>query len=359
MKSICRHKINLISLSDKPGGAENVLLKMAISVRGELIFIAKSKDIHLDIPDNLSRQYLSNKNILVGMIKLIPFLGKLKKDEIVMSTHPYLNAYLGFFKRIGFLKTQLIVRECTSVFTRFYGVKKLAYQIIYKIGYPAVDLVICQTDVMKTQLMNHNRFLDPTRVIVQPNPVDVEKMILLGNLPLIEQERKDEFICTAGRLIPEKGFDILIKAFEIVHQSYPNLKLYILGEGKEKPALTQLIAHCGLQRAVVLKGHISNPAPYFKNAKLCVVSSLTEGFPNVLLEMMALNPAVVSTICAGGINSIPNISTVEVNNIEALATAMLETLKNNQPKHNPHLEFLLERSPKNFAKSTLSALAQL
>lgn len=359
MKPTCKHKINLISLSDKPGGAENVLLQMAVSVGGEFIFVTKSKDIRLDIPDTLRCKYLSKKSIFFGMINLIPVLKKLNKDEIIMSTHPYLNAYLGFFKRIGFLKTQLIVRECTSVFTRFSGVKKLAYQIIYRVGYPAVDLVICQTDVMRTQLMNHNRYLDSARVIVQPNPVDVEKMILLGDQQLLEMEKIDEFICTAGRLIPEKGFDILIKAFEIVYRSYPHLKLYLLGEGKEKQALTQLIADYNLQNAVLLKGYIANPAPYFKNAKLCVVSSITEGFPNVLLEMMALNSAIVSTICAGGITSIPNITTVGVNNIEALAIAMLETLKNKKTELNPHVDYLLGRSPKNFAKSTLSALAQL
>lgn len=353
-----KKEISLISLTDKPSGAENVLLKMAINVNGKLIFIAKSKDIHLDIPDDLSKVYIS-RNIYIGMLKLIPLLGKLKKDEIVMSTHPYLNAYLGFFKRIGYLKSQLIARECTSVFTRFSGVKKLAYQIIYEVGYPAVDLVICQTDIMKTQLMDHNAFLDSTRVIVQPNPVDFDKMILLGNEPFVEDDVNTEFICTAGRLIPEKGFDVLIKAFKILHKSYPNLKLYILGEGKERQVLNQLIENYKLENSVILKGHISNPAPYFKNAKLCVVSSIKEGFPNVLLEMMALNPVIVSTLCAGGIASIPNITTVEVNNSEALAAAMQNTLINNQFESNPHVDFLLERSPKNFAESTLRALARL
>lgn len=358
MMSTSKPKINLISLTDRPNGAENVLLKMAISVNGNLIFIAKNQDTRLVIPENLSKKYLSHKSKVVGMIKLLPLLAKMHKDQIVMSTHPYLNAYLGFCKRIGLFKNQLIVRECTSIFTRFSGFKKFVYQILYKLGYPAADLVVCQTDTMLNQLLDHNPFLDSSRVIVQPNPIDVDKIMDLGNEHLNQIHEGEQFICTAGRLIPEKGFDILIQAFGILRKSNPKIKLIILGEGKEREKLTNLISDLELQQSVVLNGHIANPVPYFKHAKVCVVSSITEGFPNVLLEMMASNPAVVSTMCAGGIDSIPNITTVEVNNVLALATAIQNTLDNTQTKDNPHIDYLLKRSPQNFSQSILRALAQ-
>ncbi|MFZ4263637.1 glycosyltransferase [Sphingobacterium sp. HJSM2_6] len=348
---------NIISLTDMAGGAENVMLKLAKAVNAKLIFVKKSSESRLDIPNQISVKYLSNGSIILGLLKLIPLLVKFKEDEILMSTHPYLNAFLGFFKRIGYLKTQLIVRECTSVFTRFSGLKKITYLFLYRLGYPAADLVICQTDIMKDQLLKHNVFISQNRVLVQQNPLDLSEMYFLAKQFNIHEEA--EFICAAGRLIPEKGFDILIKTFKIIHKSYPQLKLFLLGEGRERSALIKLIEDHNLQSAVFLKGYIANPAPYFKSAKLCVVSSLKEGFPNVLLEMMALNQSVVSTICAGGISTIPNITTVEVNNVEALAQAILNTLlKPKIQNYNPHLNYLQERSVEKFAKSIFIALAQ-
>ncbi|MBT2561450.1 glycosyltransferase [Pedobacter sp. ISL-68] len=348
-----------ISLTDAPNGAENVLLMMATAVNGEMYFLKKHPFTGLKISEGISKRYLSKKTIFWGFVKLVPILRKYKKDDVLMSTHPYLNAFLGFLKLIGYLRSKLIVRECTSVFTRFTGIKKRIYQIIYRIGYPAVDLVVCQTTLMKMQLLDHNSFLSKHKILVQPNPVDFNKIIAKSDQPLINGDAKLDFICSAGRLIPEKGFPILIKAFKLIQQEYPKLKLLVLGEGKERASLINIIEENNLSDSVFLKGQIDNPAPYFKQAKLCVVSSIKEGFPNVLLEMMSVNSAVVSTLCAGGISEIPAITKVEVNNVEALAKAMGEKLKHNQnPDAETAMQYLYGRRPEIFAQSILNALQQ-
>jgi len=348
-----------ISLTDAPNGAENVLLMMATAVNGEMYFLKKHAFTGLKISEGVSKRYLSKKTIFWGFVKLIPILRKYKKDNVVMSTHPYLNAFLGFLKRIGYFRSKLIVRECTSVFTRFTGIKKRIYQIIYRMGYPAVDLVVCQTAIMKIQLLDHNRFLSERKILVQPNPVDFNKIIAKSDQPLINGDAKLDFICSAGRLIPEKGFPILIKAFKLIQHEHPKMKLLVLGEGKERASLINIIQENNLSDSVFLKGQIDNPAPYFKQAKLCVVSSIKEGFPNVLLEMMSVNSAVVSTLCAGGISEIPAIAKVEVNNVEALAKAMAEKLKHNQnPDAERAMQYLYSRRPEIFVQSILNALHQ-
>ena len=350
-------KIIFISLTDAPNGAENVLLMMATAVNGEIYFLKKHAFSGLKISERISKRYLAKKTIFWGFVKLVPLLRKYKKDDVIMSTHPYLNAFLGFLKRIGYLKSKLIARECTSVFTRFTGIKKRIYKIIYRMGYPAVDLVVCQTELMKVQLLEHNRFLLKSKVLVQPNPVDFNKIIAKSAQPLINGDAQLDFICSAGRLIPEKGFPVLIKAFKLIKKEHPDLKLLLLGEGKERDLLTNIIQENNLTDSVFLKGQTDNPAPYFKQAKLCVVSSIKEGFPNVLLEMMSVNSAVVSTLCAGGISEIPAIDKVEVNNVEALAEAMGKTLKYKQNQSTETtMQYLYGRRPEVFAQSILSAL---
>ena len=127
-----------------------------------------------------------------------------------------------------------------------------------------------------------------------------------------------EFICAAGRLIPIKGFSLLINAFKPIVEKRKDLKLVILGEGPERDNLQKQIHQLGLEGSVILMGHVANPYVYFKYAKVCVVSSIEEGFPNTLLQMIALNTLVVSTLCAGGIAEIPSILKEGTGNIYAL-----------------------------------------
>ncbi|WP_175633412.1 glycosyltransferase [Pedobacter ghigonis] len=350
-------QFQVISLTDEPNGAEQVLLKMAVAINGELTFLKRNKGSRLVIPSNIASRFLSNTNILIGLLKLVVLIRAFKRDEVVMSTHPYLNAYLGFFKRMGWLRSKLVVRECTSVFTRFSGFKKYLYSLIYKLGYPGADLIICQTDLMKEQLLEHNRFINERKTLVQPNPVDLPTLFEQAKNTITLEENELQFICAAGRLIPEKGFDILIKAFSIVHRNYPDLKLLILGEGRELDKLLELVKELNLTNSVIFKGHIANPMPYYRIAKLCVVSSIKEGFPNTLLEMMALNKAIVTTFCAGGIDAIPDISKVPIENVDALANAMLNTIANSNLAPGEAVRAYLEqRSPKIFAQSLLQAI---
>src|SRR5690606_20880375 len=115
----------------------------------------------------------------------------------------------------------------------------------------------------------------------------------------------NNFIVTAGRLIHEKGYDILINAFAELKEKYPDLKLIILGYGDLKQELIYLATSLNIEQDVIFWGFVENVYPFFKKAKACVISSRVEGFPNVLLQMMSQNSNVVSTTCAGGIDTIP------------------------------------------------------
>jgi glycosyltransferase involved in cell wall biosynthesis len=349
-------KLLFVSITDKANGAENILLQAAHASNASLLFLKKTDSGGLNIPDGLHAEYVSTGSILSGFFRLIKSLGPYLTDYIVFSTHPYLNAYLGFLKRIGFLKSKLIVRECSSVLTRYSGLKKWSYKIAYWFGYPGVNLVVCQTCSMRDSFVQHLPYIEKRKVIVQKNPIDIEQNLIKAEATLPAADTTAEFICAAGRLIPEKGFDILITAFDEIKASRPNLKLLIFGEGPEQASLENLISELKLENRVILKGWIANPMPYFKHAKACVVSSIKEGFPNVLLQMLILNPVVISTNCAGGIDEIPGIYLAEADNVNSLTTAINTAL--NTKKHNKDLimQYVEDRTPEIFIKSILNAL---
>ena len=151
------------------------------------------------------------------------------------------------------------------------------------------------------------------------------------------------FIVTAGRLIPEKGYDNLIHAFKNFSENQPDIKLIILGDGPEKDNLHKLIINLELTGSVFLKGFVKNVYPYFEKAKICIVSSRIEGFPNVLLQMMSQNTKVISTLCAGGIKDLKGVFTVEVDDIQELSSMMINVLKQDTRKNRLIFDILLRK----------------
>jgi glycosyltransferase involved in cell wall biosynthesis len=346
-----------ISMTDQANGAENVWLMAAVASRSPIIFLKRTGYGSLNIPSAQRVIYLSDKSILLGALKLI-FVLRSFPGVTAMSTHSFLNAWAGFLKRIHLFKGTVVVRECTSVFSRYSGFKKWLYRMVYRIGYKGVDMVVCQTHEMRAVFLQNVRLVASNHVIVQDNPVDFTQIKEMAQKLIVDPDISDQpFICAAGRLIPEKGFDILIQAFSLIEQQYPHLKLFIFGDGSEKQALNKLIRFYGLQHKIILKGWISNPLPYFKKARVCVVSSVKEGFPNVLLQMMALNSCVISTLCAGGIEDIPGIYKAQVNNANSLANQLKIALSNDYCKE-PHLaaNYFENRTPSKFVSSILERL---
>ena len=107
-------------------------------------------------------------------------------------------------------------------------------------------------------------------------------------------------IVAMGRLVRQKGFDILIEAFGRCAGKHSDWSLVILGEGPERASLQTLTTNLGIKDRVHLVGQIQEPATILRGADLFVLSSRYEGFPNALLEAMACRLPVVSLDCSGG-----------------------------------------------------------
>jgi glycosyltransferase involved in cell wall biosynthesis len=116
------------------------------------------------------------------------------------------------------------------------------------------------------------------------------------------RQRRRPLIVGAGRLEEQKGFDILISAFARV--AHPDWSIVILGEGREREALTRRARELGIADRVSMPDFTSEPERVFARASIFAMPSRREGFPNALLEAMACGlPAVVSD-CAPGMSEI-------------------------------------------------------
>lgn len=322
------------------GGAEQYLRMVSVFYAKAgcrvTVFFLKKEPLNgwssLEGNPDMELVYMNERNSEIrGWKPLIEELYRRRfiKFDYVYSSHVHINSMLGVFRQFNLLNANyLIGREPTSAFLYYHGINLLLHKWFYFIGYGKIDLIICQTDLMKEQLLGNLLWLrEKTVMKVIPNPIDMD-FIEEKSKECFDFEPNKDFIVAAGRLVHIKGFDILINAFAELKTRGAEYKLLILGEGPDREKLEQLIERKGLVGDVHLIGYIENVLPYFKKAKVCIVSSRMEGFPNVLLQMMTQNNRVVSTLCSGGISMIPSIYTAETENVGSLVSAVETAMSN-------------------------------
>lgn len=318
--------------NDSLGGAEQCLFQIAkynckIGNKVYVIFLKRKCSCSWD--------QFNNKNIFLiyGNNKkerfcLLSFIFNVFKYwnisyDYAYTSHVHTTCLVGISRFLRLLKIKKhVARESTSIFYRFNGTRLIFFKIMYFIGYNNIDLLICQTEEMRNQFVRNLSYLERSKkIVVLSNPVDIYDL-KIKDCDYCEFSVSYKYIIAAGRLINEKGFDILIKSYNLFLNNNNGIKLLILGSGPRFNELRDQVEDLGLSNKVYLLGFKDNVVPYFRNALLCVVSSRIEGFPNVLLQMMYSNTRVVSTLCAGGIDEIPNIVKAQPNSVEALYEAM-------------------------------------
>jgi len=164
--------------------------------------------------------------------------------------------------------------------------------------YPRASVVLALTEESRQWLI---RNCPGSNVAVIPNAVQFP--LLDGNSCIDPDQILPEnhrIILAVGRLSPEKGFDMLVKAFGQIASSHSGWDLVILGEGNERKNLLSEISDMGLSDRIFLPGSAGNISQWYERAELFVMSSRFEGFPCTLIEAMAHRLAVVSFDCDTG-----------------------------------------------------------
>jgi glycosyltransferase involved in cell wall biosynthesis len=138
------------------------------------------------------------------------------------------------------------------------------------------------------------------------NTIDLDISSILGNSEGLKREfdlPPQAIVCTGiGRLVPQKGFDILIEAFAQIAAQVPDLYCLVIGEGEDREKLSTQIREAGLEKRIRLLGYQdrSKAMSILKSSDIFVMPSRYEGTPIALLEAAALGRPILAA-CAGGI----------------------------------------------------------
>jgi glycosyltransferase involved in cell wall biosynthesis len=191
---------------------------------------------------------------------------------------------------------------------------------------------------------------------VIPNPVlleqDREGARRAGDEPRAAQE-----IVAAGRLVPQKGFDLLIESFAQLALIHPEWSLTIYGEGPERFALEAAICDRRLIGRIKLPGLCKDMRTALRQASLFVLPSRFEGYPNVLLEALACGCPVIATDCPGGVKEILGRGhygvLVPSGNVARLAKALQAMMQDPAER-----EYYAARAPEAVKDLNVAAIAQ-
>ncbi|RMH79172.1 MAG: glycosyltransferase family 4 protein [Calditrichaeota bacterium] len=187
--------------------------------------------------------------------------------------------------------------------------------------YPRAAAVVVQTRSVAEWARG---WIAEERLVVIPNHVRALQPATLGT--------REKAVLAVGRLDRFKGFDLLLRAFASSRLPVAGYRLILLGEGPERSNLEALAMRLGVFERLEMPGVVAEPEAWMARCEIFVLSSRYEGFPNVLLEAMAMGCAVVATDCPSGPAEIiepgKNGILVPVDDADSLRNAMERLAEN-------------------------------
>jgi glycosyltransferase involved in cell wall biosynthesis len=224
-----------------------------------------------------------------------------ERPEVLMSAASHVHLPALFAHRRAGAPCRMVLRVSNHLSRE--GTRTITPTVARRF-YPAADSYIAVSQSVANDLVGAVG-LSQDDVATIYNPVVTRELLARAGEPLDHPwfaPGEPPVVLGVGRLVKQKDFATLVRAFARVQHSRP-ARLLVLGETKKprrRRRLKRLIRDLGLEDSVRLEGFVDNPLPYMKRAAVFALSSAWEGLPGALIEAMACGCPVVSTDCPGG-----------------------------------------------------------
>lgn len=334
-------KIAIVTRNMFGGGAERViaqLIKYLDSNNLKCILITIDKgEIFYEIPNSVKIFEIGKKssNKVIDRVlryKKVREIMIKNKIDIVLSLPEEIGVYV-IASLLG-TKIPTIVSERNNPWVM--PDKKIT-RMLRRATYPLAKGIIFQTDMAKSFFPKNIQ----NKSIVLKNPIDIDR------IPDPYKEQRKKIVVGVGRLDKQKNFKLLIESFAEFQNLYPEYKLIIYGEGKERSELEYLANKLLKKNSYFFPGRQSDVLEKIKSASMFILSSDYEGMPNVLLEAMCMGMPVISTDCPSGgprevIENNVNGILIPVNDRKALVDSMIKLTNDDFAKELGKNAYLLK-----------------
>lgn len=291
------------------GGAERQVNYLFQNAVAEHIFILNNRNI-FPIPQEKVTPLLKNvtywriARYFIPIIAAIKLARIVKRDDTVISfleLSNITNLMLKVFLRKKH-KAILSVRIHPDIYQTHLTGSILVN--LMKAIYPLGDLIVANSSDCCADLVK-KLHLPEKKVVHIPNMLDVKKILQMGS-----QNLSGENLCliTIGRLSGQKKIDAQLYLLKDLLPEFPELKLYVLGEGPLRQRLISLADQLKLkvgtdtqeQAQVYFLGHDKEALRYVTEKSIFLLTSTNEGMPNVIIEALAKKAVVLSSNCPSG-----------------------------------------------------------
>jgi glycosyltransferase involved in cell wall biosynthesis len=297
------------------GGAERQVSYLFQGEKIKQIFTLNKTNVFPISEKNISslccKLSVEKKRNLPFLFLIVPFLlfSKLKKNEVVVSFLELSN-FINILTACIFRRSRAVISVRVS--PKFYHNKVFGnvYLFLMRKLYPLAELVITNSHEGRLVLLEEIE-LDPVKVIVIPNAVDIQSIReRQDESPVENLEHKEKLnIVMIGRISEQKNYIRFLNVYKNILVSGSKVRLIILGDGPLRECLIKHGENLGLSigdnldeadHDLYLMGFVKNPYRYINSKTLFILSSIYEGLPNVILEAMACGAVVVSADCSTG-----------------------------------------------------------
>lgn len=293
----------MIGNMSNTGGTERVLQRIAngLSGRGYQIVVISmwgDKNPVFKLDKRIKRYRLAEnypKGIRANIKNIFLLYQIVKKEKITVLID--VDLILAFYSLPVKVFTPKLHRISWEHFNYYYQfrknnkIRRLAMRLSAR--FSEVLLVISKEDEMY-----YRKNLNIKGMLSQIYNPNTYEQVSCNKIP-------EKMVFAAGRLTRAKGFDYLLKSWEIIENDFPDWKLCIAGEGEDKELLLDII-HKKELKSVELLGLVKDIQQYYEKCAFFVLPSRNEGFGMVLIEAMAYGKPVVSFACKAGPSDIVN-----------------------------------------------------
>lgn len=294
-------------MSFRAGGGERVMVDIANAIAEEgqyevhLLVVKPIGQYAVQVNSGVRIVSLDAGRIIFSLPKLISYLKK-EQPEALMALDEYTHVLALIAKMFARVDTRIILRVGNMYSVLYKNYTRWRDKIVPFISrriYKKADAIIAVSHGVKADVIKLFS-ITPEKIIVIPNPKDIEKIRRIAEEPIEEIFTALPLIVSVGRLRVQKNFPVLIEAFKKVLSEIP-CRLVLVGTGREEGRLRAFAEQQGLSKDdIVFTGFQENPYKYMSRANVYVLSSLWEGLPNSLIEAMVCGAPVVATDCDSG-----------------------------------------------------------